>query len=95
MILGIEAGVNPDAQHSTPEAFQKFSHDVEFLLYFLASSLRGSPAAGNLPKLRDDHARMMESRDAFSPHDQFVLIETDRLTTALNTLREHIVRFLT
>lgn len=94
-ILGIEAGVKPEITHTTPEAFQKFSYDVEFLLYFLASSLRGSAAAvEGLPKLRDDHARMLKSRDAFSPNDQFVLIETDRLTTALNTLREHIVRVL-
>ena len=94
-VLGIEAGVNPQATHTTPEAFQKFSHHVEFLLYFLACSLRGSPSAvEKLPKLRDDHARMLDAQDAFSPNDQFVLMETDRLTTALNTLREQIERVL-
>jgi uncharacterized membrane protein YccC len=94
-ILGIEAGVQPQTTHTTPEAFRKFSNDVELLLYYLASALRGAETAATaLPKLRDDHARMLESRDAFSSNDQFVLTETDRLTTALNTLREQVTRYL-
>jgi uncharacterized membrane protein YccC len=94
-ILAIEASVQPDTAHTTPEAFNKFANDVEFLLYHMAASLRGTAAgATTLPKLRDDHARMLESRDAFSSNDQFILNETDRLTTALNTLREQVTRYL-
>jgi uncharacterized membrane protein YccC len=94
-ILGLEAGLQHANPHTAPEAFQKFAADAELTLYYLAASLRGSAsAAGTLPKLRDDHARMLESRDAFSPEDQFVLTETDRLTTALNTLREQTMRYL-
>jgi uncharacterized membrane protein YccC len=94
-ILGLEAGLMHRVPDTTPEAFNQFSKDVELTLYYLAASLRGSAAAiGTLPKLRDDHARMMESRSAFSANDQFVFTETDRLTTALNTLREQIMRYL-
>ncbi|MBV8896302.1 MAG: FUSC family protein [Acidobacteriaceae bacterium] len=94
-ILGLEAGVGQNPVHTTPEAFRKFATDVEMTLYFLSASLRGSASAANtLPKLRDDYERMLESRDAFSPNDQFVLLETDRLTTALNTLREQTMRYL-
>ncbi len=94
-ILGLEAGLTQQTVHTAPEAFKKFSNDVELTLYYLAASLRGSAsAASTLPKLRDDHARMLEARDAFSPNDQFVLVETDRLTTALNTLREQTMRYL-
>lgn len=95
-ILGLEAGLNHEGMHTAPEAFQKFTHDAEFTLYYLSALLRnGRPVSEELPKLRDDHSRMLESRDAFSSNDQFVLLETDRLTTALNTLREQIIRFLT
>lgn len=94
-MLGLETGLQQDTTHTAPETFQKFSHDAEFTLYYLASSLRGSAAAtSTLPKLRDDHARMVEARDTFSANDHFVLLETDRLTTALNTLREQIMKFL-
>ncbi len=94
-ILGLEGGLKQESVHTAPEAFQKFAHDAELTLYYLAASLRGSSfAVDTLPKLRDDHARMLESRDAFSANDQFVLIETDRLTTALNTLREQTTRYL-
>jgi uncharacterized membrane protein YccC len=94
-ILGLEAGLNQVALHTTPETFRKFANDVELTLYYLAASLRGSQSAvSTLPKLRDDYEHMLESRDAFSSNDQFVLIETDRLTTALNTLREQTMRYL-
>jgi uncharacterized membrane protein YccC len=94
-ILGLEAGLDHAATHTLPEVFQRFAHDVEFTLYYLAAALRSSQLDPDaLPNLRDDHARMLESRDQFSANDQFVLLETDRLTTALNALREHIERYL-
>ena len=62
-------------------------------LYFLAAALRGSSAASEtLPKLREDHTRLLRVRENFSMAYEFVLIETDRLTTALNTLREKVTR---
>jgi hypothetical protein len=51
-------------------------------------------ASEALPKLREDHTRLLRARNNFSPAYEFVLIEADRWTTALNTLREQIIRCL-
>lgn len=92
-IMGLEAGLIQTSVHTSPEVFKTFANDVEFTLYFLAAALRGSPGATEtLPKLREDHRRLVEARNAFSPADMFVLTETDRITTSLNTLREQVIR---
>jgi uncharacterized membrane protein YccC len=94
-IMAIEAGITHRQPETPPEAFKTFAHDVEFILYFLSAALRGSTAAAQtLPKLREDHRRLMEARDSFAPGDQFILIETDHITTTLNTLREQVTRYL-
>lgn len=93
--IGLEAGVLQAPVQTPSTEFAKFTQDVEFTLYFLSEALRGSPAAvDTLPKLREDHRRMVETRNAFSPTDQFVLIETDRVTVSLNTLREQVMKCL-
>ncbi len=93
--MGLEAGVTGLRTTSPPPEFRAFAHDVDFTLYFLAAALRGSSAASQvLPKLREDHTRLLQARERFSPGYEFVLIETDRLTTALNTLREQVTRCL-
>ena len=94
-MIGLEAGVLQASEHDYPAAFEKFTHDVEFTLYFLSAALRGSPSATDtLPKLREDHRRLVEARGAFSLSDHFVLIETDRITVSLNTLREQVMKCL-
>jgi uncharacterized membrane protein YccC len=94
-VMGLEAGLVQGAPVSTPEAFRAFANDVEFTLYHLAAALRGSGFANrNLPQLREDHRRMLESRAAFSALDDYILIETDRLTVTLNTLREQVARYV-
>lgn len=94
-MVGIEAGVLQAPMHNVPGAFEKFTHDVEFTLYFLSAALRGSPGAiDTLPKLREDHRRLVETRNLFSPANQFLLIETDRITVSLNTLREQVMKCL-
>jgi uncharacterized membrane protein YccC len=93
-IMALEAGILRSPAHTSPEAFQVYANDVELTLYFLAAALRGwSGAQQNLPKLRDDHRRMLQARGSFSPADEFVLLETDRLTVSLNTLREQVLRY--
>src|SRR5579884_587570 len=93
-IMALEAGILRSPAHTSPEAFQTYTNDVELTLYFLAAALRGSSGAQRaLPKLRDDHRRMLQARSSFSPADEFVLLETDRLTTDLNTLREQVLRY--
>jgi uncharacterized membrane protein YccC len=94
-MMALEAGVIGIRASSPPPEFRAFAHDVDFTLYFLAAALRGSSAASEtLPKLREDHTRLLRARETFSPAYEFVLIETDRLTTALNTVREQITRCL-
>jgi hypothetical protein len=93
--MGLEAEVLKGRAKTAPEVFKTFAHDVDLTLYFLSAALRGSgPAAASFPKLREDHTRMVRARDQFSPLDELVLIETDRLTVALNTLTEQVSRYI-
>lgn len=94
-IMAIEAGITNRQPETPPAAFKTFADDVEFTLYFLAAALRGSAAATKtLPKMREDHQRILEARDSFSAGDEFILSETDYITTALNTLREQVMRYI-
>ena len=94
-MMGLEAGALETNVHTSSTALQTFANDVEFTLYYLAAALRGSPSASqNLPALREDHRRLIEARENFSARDEYVLIETDRLTVSLNTLREQVARYL-
>ncbi|HEY7307176.1 MAG TPA: FUSC family protein [Bryobacteraceae bacterium] len=94
-VMGLEAGATQLLKQPPAEAFETFAIDVEFTLYFLAAALRGSRAAAQeLPKLREDHRRLIEAREAFSPAGEFLLMETDRLTVSLNTLSEQVLRYL-
>jgi uncharacterized membrane protein YccC len=94
-MMGLEAGAIEADVHTSSEALQTFGNDVEFTLYYLAAALRGSSSASrNLPALREDHRRLVEARRNFSEQDEYVLIETDRLTVSLNTLREQVMRYL-
>ena len=94
-LLSLEAGLLHFATPKPPPEFQRFAHDIETTLYFLSSALRGSDAAFEaLPQLRQDHTKLLKVKDKFAPHDQFVITETDRLTVALNTLREQVFRFV-
>jgi uncharacterized membrane protein YccC len=92
-MMALEAGVIGIRASSPPAEFRAFANHVDFTLYFLAAALRGSSAASEtFPKLREDHTRLLRARENFSMAYEFVLIETDRLTTALNTLREKVTR---
>jgi uncharacterized membrane protein YccC len=93
-IMSMESAV-VEGKTDTPEAsFRQFATDIEFTLYFLAATLRGSNAAsGTLPKLREDHRRIVESRNKFSARDEFLVIAADQLTVALNTLREQVMKY--
>lgn len=94
-ILGIEAGLAQGAPQAEPKSFERFSNSVEFTLYFLSQALRDSRTASEtLPKLREDYRHLTEARAELGPQSELVLMETDRLTTALNTLREQVVRYI-
>ncbi len=78
-----------------PAAFQTFAQDVDFTLYYLAAALRGSEfAAETLPSLREDHRKLLEEAKSSGARDEYLLIETDRLTVSMNTMREQVLRFV-
>jgi uncharacterized membrane protein YccC len=86
--LALEAGLTPGPPAPAGDAFRTFSHDVELTLYLLAARLRGSQVTPDkLPILREDHNRLTGS-------DTALIIETDRITNSLNTLAEHLFRWI-
>jgi hypothetical protein len=94
-VMGLEAGMLQAHTETPPAPLKAYATDVDFTLYYLAAALRGSrPAGDSLPSLREDHRRLLEARASFSGDDEYVLIETDRLTVSLNTLREQVMRYI-
>ncbi len=94
-MVALDAGVIENETPVPKQEFSVFVRDVEYTLYFLAASLRGSQAASSaLPQLREDHRKLVAARDQFVPADEFIVSETDRLTVSLNTLREQVMRYV-
>ncbi len=86
--MALEAGLTPGPAAPAREAFRTFSHDLEKVLFFLAESLRGSPLTPeSLPNLREDHNRL-------GSRNEWLNIETDRMTNSLNTLAEQMFKWL-
>ncbi len=94
-IMEMEAEGTQAPKHEASPALEQFSNDVEFTLYYLSAALRGSTAAAEtLPQLREDHRRLVEQRKSLAPDEDLLLLETDRITISLNTLREQVMRFI-
>lgn len=94
-MAALEAGFLHSSMRTIPPALETFARDVDFTLYYLSAALRGSAAASQtLPKLREDHRRLIEARQSLGDADEFVLLETDRITVTLNTLREQVMRYV-
>ncbi len=94
-MAALEAGFLHSSMRTVPPALDQFARDVDFTLYYLSAALRGSAAASQtLPKLREDHRRLIEARQSLGDAGEFVLLETDRITVTLNTLREQVMRYV-
>jgi uncharacterized membrane protein YccC len=94
-MAALEAGFLHSSIRNVPPALDQFARDVDFTLYYLSAALRGSAAASEtLPKLREDHRRLIEARQSLGDAGEFVLLETDRITVTLNTLREQVMRYV-
>jgi uncharacterized membrane protein YccC len=94
-IVGLGAGIPPAQTPERANALQTFAHDVDFTLYFLSAALRGSkPASQALPQLREDYRKLLEASKTSGPEDAYVLVEADKLTVSLNTLREQVMRYV-
>jgi uncharacterized membrane protein YccC len=94
-LMALEAGLAQSSYVPAREAFNTFALDVDLTLYFLAAGLRGSAyTRKQLPDLREDHRRLLESGDPTKERYALVNVETDRLTNSLNTLETQISRLL-
>ena len=95
-MMGIEAGVVQRPNRPLPAVLEEFAHDVEFTLYFLSATLRGSSTTDEtFPKLREAHRLLVEAQENLGSIaiDELLLDDADRLTVSLNTLREQVVRY--
>lgn len=94
-LMALEAGLAQSSYVPARDAFKTFSLDVDLTFYFLAAGLRGSAyTRKQLPDLREDHRRLLESGDPTTERYALVNVETDRLTNGLNTLETQISRLL-
>jgi len=66
-----------------------FADGAEFTLYYLAAVLRGSGMERRaLPDLREEHHKLAQTGNGL------VVVETDRITNSLNTIGEHVFRWV-
>jgi uncharacterized membrane protein YccC len=73
-------------------ALDSFFDQVELMLYFLSAALRGSPEELiDMTDMREKYRRLAECAGGSGLSGSLMLIETDRMTNALNTLREQVL----
>ena len=88
-------GAATDERAAPTHAAKQFMDKVELTLYQLAAGFRGSPTdVSHFPDLRAQHRLLVESSGAGRPTFSFLEVETDRMTNALNTLREQAMEWL-
>jgi hypothetical protein len=69
----------------------KFSRDVDRTLEAAAEALRlRKPLPRDLPDLRAAQKKIAGSESAPAQRYELVNVETDRITTSLNTMKEHL-----
>jgi uncharacterized membrane protein YccC len=92
--MALEAGLLTSPRVPSRAGFRTFADDVDKTLYYLAAFLRGQCgplSAADLPDLREDHIRLVESGDASVPRYALVNVEADRMVNSLNTLAGEIL----
>ena len=83
-VMALESALyRPEPEHAEPAAIE-FANKVDQTLRALVEALRVSHAPqGDLPNLREAH-------NLFEDSYNLVGVETDRIVTSLNTLREQV-----
>jgi uncharacterized membrane protein YccC len=85
----VPAGPDPVRQE-----FIDFGRDVQRVMEQISASLRGRKAClRNLPDLREDHHRLLNTGNSATARYALVNEETDRITNSLNTLVEQALKF--
>jgi hypothetical protein len=94
-LMALDSGLQNSSPAPPGDEFRKFVSDIDLTLYLLAAALRGSPLLKKqLPDLRADHLKLLESGDPARERYALVNIETDRMTNSVNTLRDQILSLL-
>ncbi|MES1261614.1 MAG: FUSC family protein, partial [Acidobacteriota bacterium] len=94
-VMALESGLYQTRKVPPREATGQFASKVEQTLTALARGLRDrSGLPGDLPDLREAHTAILQSRKAGTDRYTLVNIETDRITTSLNTLAEQVRKWL-
>jgi uncharacterized membrane protein YccC len=90
-VMSLEGGLQRSSPVAARNAFRPFSDHVEFTLYYLAATLRGTPiAATDFPDLREDHNILVQSGDPQVDRYALVNVEADRIVNSLNTIVEEV-----
>jgi uncharacterized membrane protein YccC len=94
-LMALESGLVRSRPVPAREAFKEFAKDTDLTFYFISAALRGSASVKRqLPDLREDHRRLMQSGNPQSERYALVNIEADRLTNSLNTLSSQVLRLV-
>ncbi len=91
-VMALEAGLPLTPAVPAREEFRMFAKDVKKTLDLIEEILAGGKVQEKkFPNLREDHTRLLAAGDLEKQRYALVNIEADRMTNALNTLREEIV----
>ena len=92
-IMALEV-VSPESAPPRPE-FRRFATDVDTFLHSLSHALRGGASSlRDLPDLREDHHRLVNSVSSEISRYALVNEETDRMTNSLNTLAQQVAHWM-
>ncbi|MGD1071285.1 MAG: FUSC family protein [Bryobacteraceae bacterium] len=89
--MALEAGLDRTKTAPPRSAALVFAEQVDLTLAAASDALRHrTPMSGDLPDLREAHNRILEAPEAQADRYALVNVETDRITTSVNTLHEQI-----
>jgi uncharacterized membrane protein YccC len=90
-VMALESGLYRTQKVPAREATLRFAEKAETTLRAIGKTLRdGTSLPNDLPDLREAHNEILGSHNQLANRYTLVNIETDRITTSLNTLREQV-----
>jgi len=93
-VMALESGLYQTQKSPPRETTVRFAKKAETVLDSLVRTLRdGTPLPNDLPDLREAHNEILGSNNQLSNRYTLVNIETDRITTSLNTLCEQVKKW--
>jgi uncharacterized membrane protein YccC len=90
-VMALESGLYQTQRAPARSATMRFAAKVDLSLKAIEAALRESAALPNdLPDLREAHNQILQSPDPVMGRHTLVNVETDRITTSVNTLAEQV-----